>query len=128
MSATTADARGRVLTDAARAARRIQLRRALTLLAMTLVAPGSAQLAAGNRRVGLIALRCYAVVLVGGLGLLALVLFWRSEVISLFTSLTFLWLLRFGLIALSLGWAYLIIDAWRIAVIKVAQRAGIAVL
>ena len=41
-------------------AARIRFRRALSLMAMTLVAPGSAQLAAGgNRRVGLAALRTW---------------------------------------------------------------------
>jgi hypothetical protein len=39
---------------------RIKRRRAWTLLTMTLVLPGSAQLVAGNRRVGRLALRVWA--------------------------------------------------------------------
>jgi LCP family protein required for cell wall assembly len=101
--------------DAAREARRVQLRRAITLLAMTLVMPGSAQLAAGNKRTGRIALRIYFTLIVSGIVLAAIAFVWRSEIITLFTSLTFLAVVRFGLIAVALGWSYLIVDAWRIA-------------
>jgi LCP family protein required for cell wall assembly len=97
------------------AASRVRFRRAVTLLGMTVAAPGSAQLVAGSARIGRIALRVYAGVVVCGLGFGGLVLFWRTELVSLFTSLLLLAVLRFGLIALALGWAYLIIDAWRIA-------------
>lgn len=44
---------------------RVKLRRGVTLLAMTLVLPGSAQLVAGNRRIGRIALRVWAGVMCG---------------------------------------------------------------
>jgi LCP family protein required for cell wall assembly len=48
---------------------------------------------------------------------------WRSELITLGTSLLFLRIARFGLIALALGWSFLIIDAWRIAnPLALAQR------
>ncbi len=90
---------------------------------MTVLAPGSAQIVAGNARVGRIALRVYAVVLGCGVLVALLALFWRTELVSLFTSLTVLSVVRFGLIALALGWAYLIIDAWRIAdPLGLAQR------
>ncbi len=47
-------------TSVAERAARIRFRRALSLMAMTLVAPGSAQLVAGgSRRVGLVALRTW---------------------------------------------------------------------
>ena len=62
-------------TPVAERAARIRFRRALSLMAMTLVAPGSAQLAAGNRRVGRIALRLWLVLLVvGAVSLLVLAL------------------------------------------------------
>lgn len=99
----------------ARRASRIQLRRALTLLVMTVVAPGSAQLAAGNKRVGRYALRAFAAALAFGLFLVVTVLTSHDEIIKLFTSVWFLGLLRFGLIVYAIGWAYLLIDAWRIA-------------
>lgn len=101
--------------DVARAARRVQLRRALTLLGMTLVLPGSAQLAAGNKRVGRIAIRVYLAVWCGVALLAALAMFWRTELLVLSTSLTFLALTRFALIALAIGWSYLIVDSWRLA-------------
>jgi LCP family protein required for cell wall assembly len=100
---------------AASAASRIRLRRALTLVGMTVVAPGTAQLVAGNKRVGRIAMRCAAA---GALFVLALVflgLFWKTELVALFVRPGFLLLLRVGLIAYGVGWAYLIIDAWRIS-------------
>ena len=40
-------------------AARVRYRRALMLMTMTLVVPGSAQLSAGNRQVGLVALRIW---------------------------------------------------------------------
>lgn len=89
-------------------------RRALVLMLMTLVAPGSAQLVAGNRRVGRLALRVW-----GGLWATALVLFLLG---LLFDSFVF-WLLssppvlggvRVLLMALAVGWALLIVDAWRL--------------
>lgn len=96
-------------------AARIRLRRALTLLGMTVVAPGSAQLVAGNRRVGRIALRVWFGLILAALVFAALALWGRSGLVTMATSLWMLSVVRFVLIALALGWAYLIIDAWRIA-------------
>ncbi|WP_370615911.1 LCP family protein [Mumia sp. Pv 4-285] len=105
---------GYARTPAELASARVRFRRALSLMLMTLVAPGSAQLVAGNRRVGRIALRVWAalwavVALVVLLGLLD-----RGIVISILTTPWMLWLLRFGLIALALGWVALFADAWRL--------------
>ena len=102
-------------SDAASAASRIRLRRALTLVAMTVVAPGTAQLVAGNKRVGRIAMRCALAGALFVVGLVLLGLFWRSELVALFVRPGFLLLLRVGLILYGLGWAYLVIDAWRIS-------------
>jgi polyisoprenyl-teichoic acid--peptidoglycan teichoic acid transferase len=97
------------------AANRIRLRRALVLMGMTLLAPGSAQLAAGSKRVGRFALAAFASAL-GLTVLVVLVSLWRpAELISLFTNLWMLRLLRFTLIAFAIGWGYLLVDAWRIA-------------
>jgi LCP family protein required for cell wall assembly len=82
---------------------------------MTLVAPGSAQLAAGNKRVGRIVLRLWVAAL-GCTGLLAaLALRSRARLLELGTSLWFLGLLRVVLVVAAIGFAYLIIDAWRIS-------------
>jgi len=94
---------------------RVKLRRAVTFLAMTLVLPGSAQMAAGSKRLGRIALRIWA-----GLWILALLtglfaLAFRGAAIELFTSPVTLRLVQIALIVLGLGWAALLIDAWRIS-------------
>lgn len=102
-------------TRVASEAARIRLRRALSLLVMTVVAPGSAQLAAGSKTVGRWALRVYAVAITFVLALGVTLLVSRDEIVQLFTSPLFLGVVRFGLIAYALGWAYLLIDAWRIA-------------
>ena len=98
-----------------RSSERVKLRRALTFLGMTLVLPGSAQLSAGNKRVGRIALRTWAVLwgLLLCTGLLALV--WRSGAVSLFTAPLTLRVVQIGLIVLGIGWGLLLLDAWRIA-------------
>ncbi|MBB6628988.1 LCP family protein [Nocardioides sp. KIGAM211] len=95
-------------------AARVRFRRAMALMAMTLVLPGSAQLVAGNRRVGLIALRIWfalvvAVVTTGVIGLA-----WHELVFKLATETLLLGLLRFALMLLAIGWAGLFVDAWRI--------------
>ena len=54
---------GGTYADPTSATARIQFRRALTLAAMTLVMPGSAQLVQGNKRVGRIAIRIWLALL-----------------------------------------------------------------
>lgn len=93
---------------------RLRFRRALTLMLMTLVLPGSAQIAAGNRRVGRIAMRIW-----GGLvltaALLALVS-WAFPKVAffLFAKTVVLSFVRFLLIALAIGFGYLLVDSWRL--------------
>ncbi len=96
-------------------AAQVRLRRAVTLLLMTVYVPGSAQLAAGNKRVGHNALRAFAAALEFAMVLILTWLVSPDRVIIWFTSVWFLGLLRFGLILYAVGWAYLFIDAWRIA-------------
>jgi polyisoprenyl-teichoic acid--peptidoglycan teichoic acid transferase len=105
------------LLDRATAADRaagVRYRRALMLMVMTLVIPGSAQLVAGNRRVGRVATRLWAALLV--LGLLGVVLAgWHHQYAFWFASdTTVLGYLRLGLMVLAIGWASLFVDAWRI--------------
>lgn len=100
---------------AASQASKVRFRRAVALLLMTVVLPGSAQVAAGNKRVGRIAMRVFFVAVVFTVVLLGVALASEARIITLFTKTWFLGLLRFGLIGYALGWAYLIIDAWRIA-------------
>ena len=96
------------------ASARIQFRRALTLTAMTLVMPGSAQLVMGNRRIGRLSLRVWLTFLaIGGL-LLLLSMTSRTGLFSLLTNPRLLTLGRFVLMAGAIAWVALIIDAWRL--------------
>ena len=102
----------------------IRRRRGLTLLAMTLVLPGSAQLVAGNRRLGRLALRIWASVwfLAVLAGLLALIL--PEAALTLVTLSSILIAIKIVIITLGLGWVALIVDAWRLARPWEFQRRG----
>ncbi len=104
---------GRRLQPSERAAR-VRFRRAIALMVMTLLIPGSAQLVAGNKRVGRIAMRIWmaavaltvVTVVVGMLshGLLFRLLVRPGNLLAL----------QLLLIGLALGWAFLFMDAWRL--------------
>lgn len=95
-------------------AARVRYRRALMLMVMTLVVPGSAQLVAGDRRIGRVATRVWATLLAAtaiGVGLAAL----HHEYVFWFVSdTTALLVVRLGLMGLAICWALLFLDAWRI--------------
>jgi LCP family protein required for cell wall assembly len=93
----------------------VKLRRGLALMAMTLVLPGSAQIAAGSRRVGRLALRVWAGLWVVVLAVAALGLVWRGGVVALFMYGPAMRALQALLIGAGVGWALLLLDAWRIA-------------
>lgn len=93
---------------------RIQFRRALTLTAMTLVMPGSAQLVNGNRRVGRIAVRVWLGFLAVGAVLVFMALTSRDGLLSLALDTRLLTLGRWVLIAGAIAWVALIVDAWRL--------------
>lgn len=101
---------------------RIRFRRAVTLMLMTLVLPGSAQLAAGNKKTGRIAMRVVfgllaALILVVLIGLIS-----NTFVFWLASNTFLLGLFRYLLMALACGWAYLIVDAWRLGDPMTMQR------
>lgn len=110
---------------------RVKLRRGLAVLAMTLLLPGSAQIVAGNRRVGRIALRIWIglwalAVLVGVFALV-----WPSGAVAVFTFGPTLRVIQVVLILVGLGWAVLMIDAWRISrppELARRHRLGFAIL
>src|SRR5215207_2724923 len=93
---------------------RIQLRRALTLTAMTLVMPGSAQLVMGNKQVGRFAVRAWLGFLAVGCFVLFLSMTSRTGLFSLMTNPRILTLGRWVLIAGAITWVALIVDAWRL--------------
>ena len=91
---------------------------------MTLLLPGSAQLVAGNRRVGRLAIRVWA-----GLGFLALAisllaLIRPKAALSMITFGPTLTAMQIALIILGLGWAALMIDAWRLGHPQEFGRSG----
>jgi LCP family protein required for cell wall assembly len=95
-------------------AARVRFRRAVALMLMTLVLPGSAQLVAGNPKVGRIALRIWAVLLLTAVVTLVAGVIWHGLFFRLaFDTAALLWL-RLLLTALAIGWAFLFIDAWRL--------------
>ncbi len=93
---------------------RLRLRRAVTLLLVTAVLPGAAQVLAGGRRLGRFALRVWLgagalVLLLGALALLD-----RSLVLGLLTHPLVLSLLALACYAWAALWAWLYLDAWRL--------------
>lgn len=91
-------------------------RRAVTLLLLTLVAPGSAQLLAGHRGVGRVALKVAGSV-VGVVAVLALLgLVSPGTLVTLLANQTVLRVIHATLIVLAVGWLALFIDAWRLGV------------
>lgn len=100
--------------ESADRAARVRFRRAVTLMLMTLLLPGSAQLVAGNKRVGRIALRIWFLVLLLGLVSLVAVLLDRQLAFWVASNTLLLGLLRVLLMAAAVGWAALFMDAWRI--------------
>jgi LCP family protein required for cell wall assembly len=92
----------------------LRFRRALALLVLSTFLPGSAQLVAGNKRVGRTALRIWAVVVAVGLGALVVALVSPSTIRGLGFRPGVLLTLRFGLLLLALGWLALLVDAWRL--------------
>ncbi|MCW2802616.1 MAG: putative LytR family regulatory protein [Propionibacteriaceae bacterium] len=110
---------------------RVKLRRGLTFLAMTLVLPGSAQIAAGNRRVGRFAVRVWMALWASLLLVGALTLLWRGGAIAMFTFGPTLRVVQAVMIAVGIGWALLLLDAWRIArppELARQHRLGFAIL
>ncbi|MDR7251483.1 LCP family protein required for cell wall assembly [Nocardioides sp. BE266] len=103
-------------------AQRVRFRRAVTLMLMTLVLPGSAQLVSGNRRLGMLALRTWFALVVFGVGALVSSYFWHGVAFWAGTNTMLLQVLRLGLMALAVGWAYLFVDAWRLGQPLTLQR------
>jgi len=107
---------------------RVQFRRALVLLVMTVVVPGSAQIAAGDRRVGRIAVRVWlGLVSVTVLGLV-IALLSRSLFLSLVLDQRVLFLGRWIITAVAIAWVVLLLDAWRLGMpLRLPQRRRLAI-
>ena len=105
---------GQTARPAGERATRIRFRRAVTLMMMTLLVPGSAQLVAGNKRVGRIALRVWMGAIMLGLVTVILAFFWTGFAIWVVANTGLLAVARLVLILVAIGWAALFIDAWRL--------------
>jgi polyisoprenyl-teichoic acid--peptidoglycan teichoic acid transferase len=93
---------------------RIRFRRAVTLMVMTLFLPGSAQLVAGRKDVGRLALRIWLAILATLAVVVLVSLVWSGFAFSLLSSTFVLGVVRAVLLVLALGWALLFVDAWRL--------------
>jgi LCP family protein required for cell wall assembly len=103
-------------------AQRVRFRRAVTLMLMTLVLPGSAQLVSGRRRVGRVAMWTWLTLLVVGVLAVVVSYVWNGVAFWAGTNTALLQALRLGLMALAVGWAYLFVDAWRLGQPLTLQR------
>ncbi|MBT2565587.1 LCP family protein [Arthrobacter sp. ISL-85] len=124
--------RGASLTDPVRypvsASPAVRTKRAFVLVLLTLLVPGSAQLVAGDRKLGRMALR--VTLGVWALLLLAVVLLLvnRTLVINIVTNPVTSLLLVVVLAALAIGWAFLFLNTLRlIRPVLLAPRARPAV-
>jgi len=87
-------------------------RRGATMLAMSLIVPGSAQLAAGSRRIGRAGLRIWIAMVVAALVALVSLFLARNVLLGVLTTGWVLWVASWLVLALGLFWAFLILNAW----------------
>jgi LCP family protein required for cell wall assembly len=93
---------------------RVRFRRVLTLCLMTIVAPGSAQVALGKRVVGWTAITGWLVALAAGGFTYYTFRTDRARVLGWFTDPDVLMATRVGMVVVALLWLALFIDAWRL--------------
>lgn len=102
-------------------------RRGISMLVMSVVVPGSAQLAAGNRRIGRWGVRTWLTLILAALVALVGLLLARNLLLGVLTTGWVLWVVSWIVLALGLFWAFLIVNAWLAARPKDmgARRGGI---
>jgi LCP family protein required for cell wall assembly len=92
----------------------VRVRRAVSLLVLSALLPGSAQLVGGRRQLGRVALRVWAGLLVPVLVLAGMWVADRSLALSLLTRPSVLGLLAVVLFLLAVAVPALVVDAWRL--------------
>lgn len=92
----------------------VRSKRAWILLVLTLFLPGSAQLVAGNKRLGRIALRCTFVVWALVIAAVVLVLVNREALLNLFTNPYSSLLIIVVIVAVAVGWAIMFLNTLKI--------------
>jgi polyisoprenyl-teichoic acid--peptidoglycan teichoic acid transferase len=95
-------------------AAKVRFRRAVALMTMTLVIPGSAQLACGNKRIGRTALRLWFALAIVAIGCVLAAALHHEFAFWLVSDLAALQTVRIALMVLAVGWAALFFDAWRL--------------
>ncbi|MEQ4565119.1 LCP family protein [Paenarthrobacter sp. CAP02] len=109
---------GNALTDPVRypagASAPVRTKRAFVLVLLTLFIPGSAQIVAGDRKLGRMALRVTLTVWAVALLTLVIALVNRTLLLSIATHPVGSLLVIVVLVALALGWAYLFLNTLRI--------------
>ncbi|HUR74975.1 MAG TPA: LCP family protein [Sporichthya sp.] len=100
------------LADVGRRSEMVRFRRALALLCMTLVLPGSAQLWRGNKVVGRAALRVVGILLLGAVVVVGYE--GKNGLLGLGLEEWALIALETGIVVLALCWLALFVDAWRL--------------
>lgn len=92
-----------------------RFKRAVTLLLMTLVLPGSAQIVAGSKKAGRAAWRVIFGLIALTIAVLLAALLWRAGTVNVLAQPRTLLSIQILLIVLALGWAALFVDAYRLA-------------
>ena len=92
---------------------RLRFRRAIMLLLMTIVVPGSAQIAVGKKSVGWFAVTVWIGLLSGGAYVLYKFRTERATVIDWFTNSDVLTADRIATVVLAALWLLLILKEWR---------------
>ncbi|MGO4144730.1 LCP family protein [Paenarthrobacter sp. YAF11_1] len=131
----TSNQPGSALTDPVRhpsgASAPVRTKRAFVLVLLTLFIPGSAQIVAGDRKLGRVALRVTLTVWALALVTLFIALVNRTLLLSIFTHPVGSLFIIVVLVALALGWAYLFLNTLRIirpALLAPGMRPIIAVV
>ena len=95
-------------------AAKVRFRRAVTLMVMTLFLPGSAQLVAGRRDIGRLAMRIWLCLCAVGALTVLVGLVWHGFLFWAAANTMLLGAVRLVLMLLAIGWAGLFVDAWRL--------------
>jgi LCP family protein required for cell wall assembly len=93
---------------------RVRFRRVLTLCFMTMIVPGSAQVALGKRLIGWTAIAGWLAVIGGAAWTFHTYRTDRATVLGWFTDPDVLLATRVGMVVLVLVWLALFVDAWRL--------------
>ncbi|MFT3875489.1 MAG: LCP family protein [Propioniciclava sp.] len=98
-----------------RRSERLAFRRGLSLLALTVLVPGSAQVIAGGRGLGQMAIKVWLGVWAVVLGFVALTLLRRDWALTVYAHPVTQWTASVLVLVLGLGWTWLFLDAWRLS-------------